>query len=100
MLTSEISKVKTDDLSAPVVKSLKDLFKQIEVAALKNTDLDYAPLVIELNGTIRRLKTDVNIRLANNKGELKALRRSRNLKSSKRLSLTMNLPAQRLNLHQ
>ena len=73
MLTSEISKVKTDDLSAPIVKSLKDLFKQIEVAALKNTDLDYAPLVIELNGTIRRLKTDVNIRLANNKRRAEGL---------------------------
>ena len=73
MLKSEISKVKTDDLSAPIVKSLRDLFKQIEVAAIKNRELDYEPLFVELNGAIRSLKTDVNIRLANNKRRAEGL---------------------------
>ena len=69
----ERSIVKTEELSASIVKALRDLFKQIEVAALKNTDLDYAPLVIELNSTIRTMKTEVNIRLANNKRKAQGL---------------------------
>ena len=79
MLKSEISKVKTDDLSAPIVKSLRDLFKQIEVAAIKHKEVDYEPLFVELNGAIRSLKTDVNIRLANNKRRAEGLEEIKNL---------------------
>lgn len=44
-----------------------NLFKQIEVALIKNTDLDYKPLVDELNEEITKAKAGVKIRSSYNK---------------------------------
>lgn len=50
-----------------VVGAIKDLFKQIEVAQLKNSELDYAPLFAELNVMAAKYRNQIAIREANAK---------------------------------
>lgn len=66
-MISERSKLKTADLEKPIQKAMKDIFKHIEVAALTNTELDYAPLINLLNQTIVGVQNAVNSRLLYNK---------------------------------
>ena len=63
---SERSKAKRSDLQAPIVKAMKALFMQIEIEAMKDSELDYAPLINELNETIVKVKNQVNRRLLYN----------------------------------
>ncbi len=51
-LISQRPKVTTNLTANSVTNALKYLFKQIEVAQLKNLELDYAPLFNELNDTL------------------------------------------------
>ncbi len=50
-----------------VVGAITDLFKQIEVAQLKNPELDYAPLFAQLNVMVAKYRTQIAIREANTK---------------------------------
>jgi hypothetical protein len=45
---------------------MKYLFKQIEVAQLKHSELDYSPLFHELNDTIDKYRNLINIRAGYN----------------------------------
>lgn len=55
------------EVADTVVEAIKDLFKQIEVAQLKNPDLDYAPLFNELNVLATKFRNQVSLRLAHNR---------------------------------
>ena len=60
-------KAETDKKLKVIRKVLTDLFMQIEVASLKNTDLDYKPLINEINGVIDNYRELVNTRYTINK---------------------------------
>ena len=60
-------KDKTKELAYSLETALKNLFKQIEVAQLKNKLVSYKPIIDELNDTINVFRNLVNIREANNK---------------------------------
>ena len=66
-LTSQRPKATSKELADSVETALSYLFKQIEVAQLKNKLLDYKPLVDELNDTLNVFRNLINIREANNK---------------------------------
>lgn len=53
--------------SAPVFFALTAMFKEIEVAQLKNPLLDYVPLIDELNKLMKEYRNAINRREANNK---------------------------------
>ena len=61
------------DLNQPIIDCLKDLFMQINVAQLKNREIDYAPLYKELNETIQELRNKVNARVLYNKKKAEGL---------------------------
>lgn len=52
---------------ATLKTAIYDLFKQIEVAQIKNADLDYKPLIDELNLEITTAKAEVKARASYNK---------------------------------
>lgn len=66
-LLSERPDIPTPFLIASVSNSIDDLFKGIEVAHLTNTELDYEPLVSELNKLTDMFKLTLNLRDAYNK---------------------------------
>lgn len=66
-LISQRPKEKTKVISKRVFSAMKDVFKQIEVAQLKHTELDYKPLFNELNDTLDDLRRLVNVRESHNK---------------------------------
>ena len=66
-LISQRPKEKTRVTTKTVTQALKNLFKQIEVAQLKNTELDYRPLFHELNDTMGKYRKLINIRDSFNK---------------------------------
>lgn len=70
-LLSERPDIPTPFLIASVAKSIDDLFKGIEVAHLTNTELDYEPLVNELNKLTDMFKLTLNLRDAYNKRKAK-----------------------------
>ena len=72
----------TKDHSKTISKSLIDLIMQIEVAALKHTDLDYNPLINELNKAIYDQIIDVNKRLLYNKRKAAGLEESKSNEES------------------
>ncbi len=61
-LISQRPKEKTLVSVKSLVGALKTLFKQVEVAQFKHTELDYAPLFHELNDTIDKYRNLINIR--------------------------------------
>lgn len=63
------SKLKTKEIAAPVIKALKIMFKQIEIAPISNPDLDYMLLFDELNQIIREAKSRVKRRILHNKSK-------------------------------
>ena len=71
-LASARSKSKMRELTGPVIKALKNMFKQVEIAMLVNDDLDYLPLFNELNQTIVTYRNMVNRRLLHNKRKKEA----------------------------
>ena len=52
---------------ATLKTAIYDLFKQIEVAQIKNADLDYKPLIDELNLEISKAKAEIKARASYNK---------------------------------
>ena len=65
--TAQRSADKTKELRSSVTKALRNFFKELEVAPLKNSDLDYAALYSELNKLSAEYKNMISVRLANNK---------------------------------
>ena len=66
-LTSLRPKESSNEIADYVETALINLFKQIEVAQLKNKLVDYKPLIDELNDTLNVFRNLINIREANNK---------------------------------
>lgn len=52
----------TSELTKSVLDSIEDLFKEIEVAQLRNPEADYVPLVNELNVLMYKYKESINLR--------------------------------------
>lgn len=71
-LISQRPKEKSNEIAQPVISALKDLYKQIEVAQLKHTELDYKPLFAELNDLSDKYRNMMNIRVAHNKRKAEA----------------------------
>lgn len=71
-LISQRPKEKSNEIAQPVISALKDLYKQIEVAQLKHTELDYKPLFDELNDLSNKYRNLMNIREAHNKKKAEA----------------------------
>ena len=57
----------TAELKKRMFTAIKNLFKQIDVAQLKHTELDYAPLYHELNQLLIVYRDLINLRVLNNK---------------------------------
>lgn len=66
-LLSERPKVKTRVIVSKIVQAIKNLFKGIEVAQIMNTELDYIPLIDELNELVEGFRLTVILRAAYNK---------------------------------
>ena len=66
-LTSQRPKESSKEIANYVETALINLFKQIEVAQLKNKLVDYKPLIDELNDALNAFRNSINIREANNK---------------------------------
>ena len=64
---SERPKVKTEELAKSVRKALKDMFIQIQIAQLKNKELNYSPLINELNDLLDTYRGLINARATLNK---------------------------------
>ena len=64
---SERPKNQTPGIVAAVKTALQDLFKQIEVAQVKNQELVYKPLIDRLNGEIAFFKAELKARSTYNK---------------------------------
>ena len=64
---SERPKNPTPAIVAAVKTALEDLFKQIEVAQVKNKELVYKPLIDRLNGVIAYFKAELKARSTYNK---------------------------------
>lgn len=60
-------KTTTTEIVTELRTALRDLFKQIEVAQIKNGELDYTPLVDELNLDIAEYKKQIKFRASYNK---------------------------------
>ena len=65
--TSQRPKEKTDTLVNYVCEALHNMFLQIKVAQLKNKELDYLPLINELNEQLNLYRNLINIRDGYNK---------------------------------
>lgn len=63
---SKRPKEKTDDLRRSVVTAVKNMFKEINLAQLKNPELDYTELIDELNEMIKGFVKQINLRIAYN----------------------------------
>lgn len=64
---SERPKVKSKELAKSVRKALKDMFTQIQIAQLKNKELNYSPLINELNDLLDTYRGLINARATLNK---------------------------------
>lgn len=60
-------RVKTPVLVNSIHKALKDMFKEIESAQLRNPSIDYSELVNKLNDLLSHYKTLINMRATINK---------------------------------
>ena len=61
------------ELSDPIVVVVKDFFMQVRVASVKNTELDYVPLISECNKVISYYRNLINLRKLTNKRKAKEL---------------------------
>ena len=73
---SERPKVKTKDLEKSVIRALKNLFKEIDLAPLRNPELDYTGLINRLNELLDYYRNLINIRLG--QSERKAEEKAKN----------------------
>ena len=73
---SERPRLNKRETAAPVIKTLKYMFIEIELAQLINKELDYEPLFNELNEIIGEYKNRVNRRLLHNKKKSEAVEKS------------------------
>lgn len=64
---SERSKETSKEIGDFVIFALKNVFKQVELAKVKNKEIDYQPLFNELNDTVIKYRIGVKVREANNK---------------------------------
>lgn len=64
---SEKPKKTAREMMEIVLSSLNDLFKEIELSQLRNPEIDYAPLIHELNSVTANFKQVVNLREAANR---------------------------------
>ena len=64
---SERPRVKTAILVKSILKAMKDMFKQIEVAQLRNPLLDYSVLINKLNDLLDHYRALINTRATINK---------------------------------
>lgn len=69
---SENPHIKMRKLTAPVIKALKNMFKQVEIAVLINDEPEYENLFYELDQTITEYRNMVNRRLLHNKKKSEA----------------------------
>lgn len=69
---SERPQLKTKEINVLVIKALKSMFMQIEVAYMQHSDLNYVPLINELNETIMEHKNVMKRRMLHNKRKTKA----------------------------
>ena len=69
---SERPQLKTKEINVLVIKALKSMFMQIEVAYMQHNDLNYVPLINELNETIMEHKNTIKRRMLHNKRKAKA----------------------------
>lgn len=67
LISQRAKKGKSKAYIRSVISAMDDLFKQIEVAQLKHTELDYEPLFAELNDTLHKFRGMINRREADNK---------------------------------
>ncbi len=102
--TSQLPDAKTPELKKPIRKALEDMFMQIWVAQLKNTELDYSPLIKELNKLIDYYRNLVNIREAYNKRQAEkknegeqSTEMPETTESTESVSRMMSLNAQKMN---
>lgn len=65
--TSERPTEKTPVLKKSVMIAVEDMFKELEIAQVKNKDLDYKPLYNELNRLSTNYRNDVSRRVLHNK---------------------------------
>ena len=75
-LVSQRSQESSSDIAAPVVFAIKNVFKEVEVLRVKNTDKDYTALFNELNQVIGTFRDSVSRREISNRkkaAEKKAL---------------------------
>ena len=70
---SERPKVKTPALSKSVREALKVMFKEIEVAPIRNPEIDYEPLFDQLNGLLIEYRNLINNRVLFNKRKAEEL---------------------------
>ena len=59
--------IKTNLLAKPIIKAIRNLFLDIELAQVKNKDLDYTPLVYELNTLLAYFDRTINVLASHNK---------------------------------
>ena len=64
---SDRPRVKTPTLVKAIRKALKDMFKEIESAQLRNPLLNYTPLINKLNDTLDHYRALINLRATINK---------------------------------
>lgn len=61
------TKISTRELKRVVYGLIEDVFKEIEVAQLRNPDIDYKPVVNELNVVSRKYRLQITLRDHSNK---------------------------------
>ena len=66
-LLSQRPETRTSLIIKEIANAVENLFKDIEVSQLRNPELDYAPLVNEVNRLINQFRVSLNIRDAANK---------------------------------
>ncbi|NLZ96002.1 MAG: hypothetical protein GX921_09300 [Bacteroidales bacterium] len=66
-LLSERPKVDTQLIVAKVAKTVNNLFNGIEASQIINPEVDYEPLIHELNELVNGFRLSVRLRIANNK---------------------------------
>lgn len=67
------SKLTRKQLADPIEEAIKFFFKEIEVVAVRNPELNYEPLVNDLNETVRKQRNSINLRDLNNKRKAQGL---------------------------
>ena len=60
-------KVKTTDLTKPVIEGIKNVMSDLKLIQLKNPGLNFVPLVAEMNQLLAENAILINVRVANNK---------------------------------